>query len=50
MPSLFLRFWNYRIIGGRAEDHRRIKGGRRGFYFVCLFAVLQMLIIYVFMV
>ncbi len=30
--SLCLRFRNYRIIGGRAEDHRRIKGGRRDFY------------------
>ena len=40
MPSLFLRFKNYRIIGGRAEDHRRIKGGRSDFILsvFCYFA------------
>ena len=27
IKRLFLRLWNYRINGGRAEEHRRIIGG-----------------------
>ena len=27
MPSLWLRFWNYRINGGRTDSQRRKNGG-----------------------
>ena len=36
LPSLLLRSWNYRINGGRAEDHRRMKGGRTWLLFVII--------------
>jgi hypothetical protein len=28
MPSLCLRFWNYRINGGRTDSQRTYNGGR----------------------